>query len=616
MTDGSTNCLTCRQKADDSLRLSDKANGEDIGAVVACHFWFPADQYEDRVLCGICWEKIEDFHKFYCEVKELWDHDYFPGGTTDIKTEDDDEDVLLPELLFTSELIKEEVAEKGIKVHSLKAPDGHVSNDEVLEETADDSEEDSTVPIAKRYKRNRSKEIASKRDKPVRRKQLSRTEEKPLRKQAVKKRGGSLLQCDHCDVARLFKREDSLQMHQLISHSGQLEKKFQCDQCQKGFAFEWMYSAHMSWHQKAGLNITCHVCNKYFHTPRTLKNHIKANHTENMTPAPDSTAVNAAIATTEPEIHTSDEDMDELIRKFCPLICDKCEFVAESFQDLKKHFSAVHKQHVYAKCCDKKFFKKRMLFQHCQWHEHPDLFRCEVCNKSFTEKEGIDRHNIWVHTPDSEKPFKCEICDSAYASEYLLIPHMKYHFSMEKKSFICKDCGKPFGSEHYLRTHEQTIHGTSFNFVCDICAKGFASKSFLDAHRLTHTKEGAASLKKQCEHCKKWLKNRSSHKRHVLRCLSDGPVKCDLCGKDVANLPDHKRTNHVDRPLLTCSYCGKQFKRAIRHKEHEANHRGEVLYSCPFCPYSCNSNSNMYTHKHAAHAEQWAAKLADRFYRR
>lgn len=133
---------------------------------------------------------------------------------------------------------------------------------QVLEETADDSEEDSTVPIAKRYKRNRSKEIASKRDKPVRRKQLSRTEEKPLRKQAVKKRGGSLLQCDHCDVARLFKREDSLQMHQLISHSGQLEKKFQCDQCQKGFAFEWMYSAHMSWHQKAGLNITCHVCNK------------------------------------------------------------------------------------------------------------------------------------------------------------------------------------------------------------------------------------------------------------------------------------------------------------------------------------------------------------------
>ncbi|KXJ71425.1 hypothetical protein RP20_CCG020604 [Aedes albopictus] len=153
--------------------------------------------------------------------------------------------------------------------------------------------------------------------------------------------------------------------------------------------------------------------------------------------------------------------------------------------------------------------------------------------------------------------------------------------------------------------------------VCDICAKGFANKGLFDEHLLKHTKEGAASLKMQCEKCKKWLKNHNSHKRHVSRCIpgtmGQKNDRCDLCGKDVANLGTHKRVNHVERPMLSCSYCGKQFKRAIRHKEHEATHRGEVLYQCPFCPYHCNSNSNMYTHKNTVHTELWAAKLAERF---
>nr|XP_029734171.1 zinc finger protein 287-like [Aedes albopictus] len=114
--------------------------------------------------------------------------------------------------------------------------------------------------------------------------------------------------------------------------------------------------------------------------------------------------------------------------------------------------------------------------------------------------------------------------------------------------------------------------------VCDICAKGFANKGLFDEHLLKHTKEGAASLKMQCEKCKKWLKNHNSHKRHVSRCIpgtmGQKNDRCDLCGKDVANLGTHKRVNHVERPMLSCSYCGKQFKRAIRHKEHEATHRG------------------------------------------
>lgn len=144
-------------------------------------------------------------------------------------------------------------------------------------------------------------------------------------------------------------------------------------------------------------------------------------------------------------------------------------------------------------------------------------------------------------------------------------------------------------------------------------------KSLLETHRLSHSAEGAASLKKQCENCKKWLKNKDTYQNHLKRCLAGGPVTCDICGKEAVNelaLASHKRFNHEKRPGFACSYCGKQFKRILRLKEHEANHRGEVLYSCPYCPRTCNSSSNMYTHKKVAHPELWAAKVAERFYKR
>ena len=53
-------------------------------------------------------------------------------------------------------------------------------------------------------------------------------------------------------------------------------------------------------------------------------------------------------------------------------------------------------------------------------HEKEKLFHCEECDKYFTLKASLTRHNNEVH---EEKPFNCEKCDKFYTSERSLKAH-------------------------------------------------------------------------------------------------------------------------------------------------------------------------------------------------
>lgn len=88
----------------------------------------------------------------------------------------------------------------------------------------------------------------------------------------------------------------------------------------------------------------------------------------------------AATVSSRKTLKSSDEiaQQDELIRKFCSLICEKCEFVGDNYYQLDKHYKTDHNMRGYAVCCGRKFCKKRRLFEHCQRHVNPDMFRCEV----------------------------------------------------------------------------------------------------------------------------------------------------------------------------------------------------------------------------------------------
>ncbi|XP_058811210.1 transcription factor grauzone-like [Topomyia yanbarensis] len=751
-TIGLKNCFTCFRRTENFLCISeqDTVSGENVEAIFSKHFWFTKDDYKNRIVCTSCWEKIDEFHKFYCEVEKF----HAPDMIVEVKLEPSDqspEDALfmLEQDSMGKDYDKSAVAgeesqhagsqlfveavyhseeEKPLDVEGTnpkhKKSDKKSNNIEVKrDESSDDSDEDdddddgesddadykpigqtnqsdseseSNVPLARRAIARRT---GKKRPSPKKTERNdnftchkcveARTDKGETFKSfywlkqhfkkvhdspcyifccnkkwpttrsynlhttyhsGTKKNKTNSLRC--LDCKRWFKDQGSFAHHMFLVHTPEEAKQFKCDRCLKAFADEEMLNSHVKWHDEVEQrNHHCPLCNRYFMGAGNLDNH-NISHHSNIKAKESSTAVQNTAAENEddddddsnPESteratdktpvkeglefplrrkRGTPEDIavqEALIRQFVSFNCTRCDFIGDSFTTLVSHCKKAHKTASGAViCCERRFGKRLRLYEHCLRHLNPDHFKCELCGKTFTDSYGLQHHNWWIHTPVSERPFKCDVCGDAFVKDYLLKQHMERHMEKERKTHTCDQCGRTYTTGQQLKTHMQTQHGAVSDWVCDACAKGFTHRALLEQHRLTHTEEGLASLRKQCEKCNRWLTNHRNYQRHKRRCFNNrGPVKCEVCGLVSVNetaLRSHNRLHHSNRPKYACSFCGKEFKKQLRCKEHEANHTGDVLYRCPFCPRMCNSSSNMYTHKKTAHPEQWAEAVAAKYYK-
>ncbi|XP_055586960.1 putative zinc finger protein 66 [Uranotaenia lowii] len=726
-------CFTCFRRTENFLHITerDRVSDENVEVVFAKHFWFTKDDYQNRVVCTSCWERIDDFHKFYCQVEVA----HVAHGMGVIKTEpigegeEDDMQDLKPEeggdsYIFAEVVMKSEDSaaptRKPSKPTSKEQEDGdtpsepaketkrkYVSDDDddddqQQEDNANDSDSDNSyqkeseseesscsssevsssseesdedeVPLSRRRKRGRpAKKPAPKKRGPRRRikygpftcfqciqagedngqvfdtfdqmnehflekhqiegyvvccnSRLSSlaTFRIHVRRHETKKAVQSCYQrCYECNTG--FLNEASYARHMYLVHTPEDQKRFKCNQCEKAFADEELLKTHISWHEEVQKkNFYCAHCDLYFPSGGNLDKHNKSHH-GNETGIVDEAATegepgeSSLAPVPKRRKRTTPEDIakkEELIKKYVTLSCSDCQYVGSSIKDIQKHAQDEHQIANYALiCCERRFSKRNRLYEHCLKHLNPEEFKCELCDKVFTDSAGLRNHRWWMHTPASERKFKCDICGDSFVKDYLFKQHMERHISRERRSHVCAECGATYTAPQQLKTHMLKVHGAPTDWVCDVCAQEFVFRSELERHRLTHTAEGRASLRKQCEKCLKWFNNKKNLLRHQRLCINiRGPAICDVCGHQSVNrsaLQSHKRLHHSDKPKYVCRTCGKEFKRALRWKEHEANHAGIVLYKCEYCPRMCNSSSNMYTHKKTAHPEIWALNVAAR----
>ena len=80
-------------------------------------------------------------------------------------------------------------------------------------------------------------------------------------------------------------------------------------------------------------------------------------------------------------------------------------------------------------------------------HTREKPYKCDICQKSFSLKNGL---NIHVRTHTGEKPYKCKICPKAFVSSGDLTRHTRVHTG--EKPHKCVICSKAELAKKLTRT--------------------------------------------------------------------------------------------------------------------------------------------------------------------
>lgn len=136
-------------------------------------------------------------------------------------------------------------------------------------------------------------------------------------------------------------------------------------------------------------------------------------------------------------------------------------------------------------------------------------YKCELCNTTFNRLGNFTRHKK-IHTaPTKEDPrFQCEVCDKKFIQRCDLTRHMHVHSGTEPHR--CAACGKGYLRHSDLLTH-QRFHNREKPFVCPQCTKGFSQKGDLNRHlRSIHLHIKPLT----CAHCHKKFAKEATLIRH------------------------------------------------------------------------------------------------------
>ena len=81
-------------------------------------------------------------------------------------------------------------------------------------------------------------------------------------------------------------------------------------------------------------------------------------------------------------------------------------------------------------------------------HDVKMAFKCDSCNRDFTENSKLKQHIASVH--EGKKPFTCDLCNRNFANNSNLTKHIASVHEGTKKS-ECKICDRQFKSINHNR---------------------------------------------------------------------------------------------------------------------------------------------------------------------
>ncbi|XP_071476354.1 uncharacterized protein [Diadema antillarum] len=299
-------------------------------------------------------------------------------------------------------------------------------------------------------------------------------------------------QCKHCEKS--FKEMSNLKRHEII-HLGL--KPYKCLVCGRGFNDKGNLQKHESTHGIKGAEgranveswkpFSCKVCGKTFKQLGYLRYHERMHQGDKLYVCNICNRKFTQAANLEVHVRAHQDKMFK---------CDMCSVSYRKEEKLLQHKQMCHAVKKCFVCgdCGKVLSTKANLQRHERKHQGLKPFVCPICDKGFSEKVVLKRH-MKIHKEDV---LTCEKCDQLFTSNEALNQHITDNGCA--KSFRCRHCERTFSSKNGLARHQSSHKSMQVipekaddkgkkkkkMYICDICHKNFKKKKKLARHKREH----------------------------------------------------------------------------------------------------------------------------------